>query len=156
MLTHSKERAGEKKKLQVFLTIRVNEIVMDEIKTIQAKASRKGGRPKKNIKYDQKLTVMCTLIERKVIEAKAKAALLSVSEFLRKTGIGGKIDRQQKVLPKEVLAFTATINHMAANLNQIAKKRNGIEELNALERAELQYFSGQFKQIAKDIKTYLQ
>ncbi|MEJ7738591.1 MAG: mobilization protein [Chitinophagaceae bacterium] len=146
----------KRKKLQVFFTIRVNEIVMDEIKTTQAKASRKGGRPKKIVKFDQKLTVMCTLIERKVIESKAKAALLSVSEFLRKTGIGGKIDRQQKVLPKEVLAFTATINHMAANLNQIAKKRNGIEELNALERAELQYFSGQFKQIAKDIKTYLQ
>ncbi len=129
---------------------------MEGIKIKQAKESNKGGRPKKNIKCDQKLTVMCTLIERKVIEAKAKAALLSISEFLRKTGLGGKIDRQQKVLPKEVLAFTATINHMAANLNQIAKKRNGIEELNALERAELQYFSGQFKQLAKDIKTYLQ
>jgi len=53
--------------------------------------------------------------------------LLTVSEYLRNLGLGSKIDRRQKVLPKEVLAFTGTMNHIAANLNQIAKKRNGIE-----------------------------
>ncbi|MBD0279817.1 MAG: mobilization protein [Flavisolibacter sp.] len=129
---------------------------MEEIKPKETKPSCKGGRPKKEVRCDQKLTVMCTLLERKVIEAKAKAVLLTVSEYLRHMGLSGKIDRRQKVLPKEVLAFTATLNHMAANLNQIAKKRNSIDELNALERAELQYFSGQFQQLARDIKTYLQ
>lgn len=128
---------------------------MEGIKAKIASQPCKGGRPKKAVRCDQKLTVMCTLIERKVIEAKAKVALLTVSEFLRKLALSGKIDRQEKVLPKEVLSFTATLNHMAANLNQIAKKRNGIDELNALERAELQYFSEQFKQLANDIKTYL-
>jgi hypothetical protein len=98
---------------------------------------------------------MCTLIERKVIEAKARLALLTVSEYFRKIALGGKIDSRQKVLPKEVLVLTATLNHMAANLNQIAKKRNGIDELNALERAELDYFSRQFKSLASDIKNYL-
>ena len=117
--------------------------------------SHKGGRPRKTIKRDQLLAVKCTLMERKVIEAKSRSVLLSVSEYLRALGLSGKIDRRQKVLPKEVLALTATLNHMAANLNQIAKKRNGIDELNALERAELQYFSGQFKQLANDIKNYL-
>jgi hypothetical protein len=133
----------------------VNGIVMEGIKAKGVAALHKGGRPKKDIKCDQKLTVMCTLIERKDIEAKAKVALLSVSEFLRTLALSGKIDRREKVLSKEILSFTATLNHMAANLNQIAKKRNGIDELNALERAELQYFSGQFKQLAQDIKTYL-
>jgi len=127
---------------------------MEGVKAKGAGPARKGGRPKKAVKCDQKLTVMCTLIERKVIEAKAKVASLTVSEFLRNLALSGKIDRHQKVFPKEVLSFTATLNHMAANLNQIAKKRNGIDELNALERAELQYFSGQFKQLANDIKTY--
>ncbi len=121
----------------------------------KGKSSGKGGRPKKAVKRDQMLAVKCTLLERKVIEVRAKSVLLTVSEYLRNLGLGCKIDRQQKVLPKQVLAFTGTMNHMAANLNQIAKKRNGIEELNALERAELQYFSGQFKQLAQDIKNYL-
>ncbi len=99
--------------------------VMEQGKAKETKSLRKGGRPKKGIKRDQLLAVKCTLIERKVIEAKAKSVLLSVSEYLRNQGLSGKVDRLQKVLPKEVLAVTATLNHMAANLNQIAKKRNG-------------------------------
>lgn len=128
---------------------------MEEVNTKGAKGSRKGGRPKKAIKCDQKLTLMCTLIERKVIEAKTRLASLTVSEYLRIIALGGKIDRRQKVLPKEVLALTATLNHLAANVNQIAKKRNGIDELNALERAELDYLSRELKALANDIKNYL-
>ena len=129
---------------------------MEQETTKGAKGSRKGGRPKKEVRFDQKLTVMCTLSERNIIEAKAAAVLLSVSEFLRKTALAGKIKKREKVLPKEVLALSATLSHIAASLDGIAKKRNGTDELNALERAELQFFSGQFRRLAKDIKTYLQ
>ncbi len=80
---------------------------------------------------------------------------LTASEYLCKIGLNGKIDRREKTFPKEILQLTGTINHMAANLNQIAKKRNGIEELNAFERASLQVLSGEVKQIAKEIKNYL-
>ena len=41
---------------------------------------------------------------------------------------------------------------MAPNLNQIEKKRNGTDELNALERADLNSLSLQVKQLAVDIK----
>jgi len=115
----------------------------------------KGGRPKKAIKKDQQLGVKCSLIERKVIEAKSKMAGLSVSEYLRKLGMDGKIDRREKTLPKEVLQCTGTLNHFGANLNQIAKKRNGFDELNAFERAELKVLSDSFKQIAIQLKNYL-
>lgn len=116
----------------------------------------KGGRPKKAVKKDQLMAIKCTLYERKVIEARAKSANLSVSEYLREIGLTGKIDRRNKALPKEVLSFTAMLNHMAANLNQIAKKRNGIDELSPLERAELKVQSGQVKEVAAQIKSYLQ
>lgn len=116
----------------------------------------KGGRPKKAIKRDQLMAIKCTLYERKVIEARAKSANLSVSEYLREIGLTGKIDRRDKALPKEVLGVTAMLNHMAANLNQIAKKRNGIDELSPLERAELKVQSGQVKEVAAQIKSYLQ
>ncbi|HVU93718.1 MAG TPA: hypothetical protein VHE34_00775 [Puia sp.] len=98
---------------------------------------KKGGRPKKAVKMDQLLGVKCTLIERKAIEARARSVGLSVSEFLRKMGLTGKIDRNERVLPKEVLQYRGTLNHAAANINQIAHKRNRGDELNALERAEL-------------------
>jgi hypothetical protein len=116
---------------------------------------RKGGRPRKAVKKNQLLGVKCSLIERRAIEIKAKSAGLSISEYLRQMGLTGKIDRQGKALPKEVLQLTGTLNHLAANMNQVAKKRNSNEELNALERATLQLEVGRIKQLAKDIKDYL-
>ena len=137
MLTHSKN-----------LKRRIMEAVKTDIKN-------KGGRPKKEVKKDQLLSVKCSLIEREVIQAKAQITNISVSEYLRKMGLTGKIDRCEKILPKEVLQLTGTLNHLAANLNQIAKKRNGIEELNALERVGLQLQSRDLKKLAEEIKNYL-
>ena len=101
------------------------------------RTKNKGGRPKKAVKKDQLLAVKCSLFERRAIEARAKSINLNTSEYLREIALTGKIDRREKALPKEVLELTGTLNHMAANLNQIAKKRIGVEELNALVRATL-------------------
>ena len=114
----------------------------------------KGGRPLKAVKRNQLLGMKCTLIERRAIEAKAKSVNLFVSEYLREIALTGKIDRSTKALPKEVLQLMGTLNHLAANMNQIAKKRNRNESLNALERATLQYEAEQIKQLTRDIKTY--
>jgi hypothetical protein len=70
-------------------------------------------------------------------------------------GLTGKIDGTKKALPKEVLLFTGTLNHLAANMNQIAHKRNRDDVLNALERAELQHDATAVRQLAKEIKSYL-
>jgi hypothetical protein len=126
---------------------------MEEQKTT---TRNKGGRPKKAIKKDKLLAVKCSLVERKVIVSRAKSAGLSVSEYLREIAMTGKIERHDKALPKEVLVHLGTINHVAANINQIAKKRNGFDELNALERAELKVLAGQLKDLAPQIKSYLQ
>jgi hypothetical protein len=116
----------------------------------------KGGRPGKADKRNQLLGIKCTLSEREVIESRAKLIPLSVSEYLRQMGLTGNIDMRKKVFPKEILQFLGTLNHLAANLNQIAKKRNSFDELNALERAELQHLSGQVKQLVINIKNHLQ
>ena len=118
-------------------------------------SKHKGGRPKKNIKRDEQLAVMCTFVERTVIENKARQANVSTSEYLRTLALKGQVDRIQKALPKEILQFTGTLNHLAANMNQAAKKRNGFDELNALERADLSFTCQQVKQLANDIKNYL-
>ena len=115
----------------------------------------KGGRPKKDVKRDRLLSVKCSVIEQKIISENAKTANLSVSEYLRKMGLTGKIDRREKAIPKEILLLTGTLNHLAANLNQIARKRNGIEELNALERAGLEVQSRDLKKLAIEIRSYL-
>jgi hypothetical protein len=63
------------------------------------KTKHAGGRPKKPVKRDQQLAVMCTQVERKVIELKAKAANVSVSEFLRTLALKGQVDRWTKSFP---------------------------------------------------------
>jgi hypothetical protein len=98
---------------------------------------------------------MRTHAERKIIEDKAKAASISNSEFLRTLGLKGRVDRKIKLFPKEILLFTCTLNHLAANINQVAKKRNSLDELNAIERAELNHLSERVKHLAKDIKNYM-
>lgn len=117
---------------------------------------KKGGRPRKGIKRDQLLAIKCNQWERSIIEAKAKNSNLTVSEYLRKMGVTGKIDRREKVFPKEVLELTGTLNHLAANLNQIARIRNGIEQLSLTELVQLKIQSSDLKKLAEQIKTYFQ
>jgi len=115
----------------------------------------RGGRPKKAVKRDQLMAIKCTLYERKIIESKAKKVNLTVSEYLREIGLTAKIDYRNKALPKEILSFTGVLNHMAANLNQIAKKRNSNDELSPFERAELKVQSEKVKDLAVQIKKFM-
>ena len=116
----------------------------------------KGGRPRKDVKRSEQLAVMCTLVERKVIEHKAKTANISVSEFLRTLALKGQVDTRKKALPKEVLQVIGTLNHMAANLNQVAKKRNKDEPFNDMERADFFTLFKDIRELVKQIRNYLQ
>lgn len=115
----------------------------------------KGGRPAKAVKKDQLLGVKCSLIERRVIENKARESNISVSEYLRKLGLSGKIDMKIKIISKEVLEYKGTLNHLAANLNQVAKKRNMNDELDVIERARLECLSKEVKQLVDNITKIL-
>lgn len=123
---------------------------------LEKQTKNKGGRHKKAVKKDRLLSVKCSSYERSIIVGKAKIAKVSTSEYMREVALTGKIDRREKALPPQVLQLTAMLNHIAANLNQIAKKRNGFEELTALERANLKVQSAELKQLAVNIKSHLQ
>ena len=126
---------------------------MNEIK--KQVGRNKGGRPKKAIKQREFIGVKCSLVEKILLKQKAKTVGLSLSEYLREMGFNGQVVRRTKAIPQEILQFTGTLNHLAANLNQIAKKRNGIEQLDALERAGLEVQSRDLKRLAEAIKNYL-
>jgi hypothetical protein len=115
----------------------------------------KGGRPKKVLKRNIALTVKCNTTEQTLITLKARETQLTVSEYLRTLGLNGKIDTQNKALPQEVLQFTSTLNHLAANINQIAKQCNTYHQLTFVERIELQALVIKIKHLAGDIKNYL-
>ncbi len=125
------------------------------METVAVRKKNKGGRPSKKVKQDHFIGVKCTLIEKNLLQEKAKILGLTLSEYLRESGLKGQAVSKIKTLPQEVLQLTGTLNHLAANLNQIAKKRNGIEQLDALERAGLEVQSRDLKRLAEAIKNYL-
>lgn len=116
----------------------------------------KGGRPKKSVKRIYRLRVACTALELTIIETKAKQVRLTISEFLREAAFNSHIDTRRKTLPKEVLNFTGTLNHLAANINSLAYKNNSAQTFNAFERAELKQLAAQVKELAQAIKNSLQ
>ncbi len=87
----------------------------------------KGGRPQKAVKKDQLLAIKCTMVQRKTIEAKAKMANITVSDFLRQSGLSGENDTRKKSFPKG--SFTAHRNNQSPcsqpQSNRQKKKRNG-------------------------------
>jgi hypothetical protein len=121
----------------------------------QQQHKKKGGRPPKADKRNRLIAVKCSTAERAIIMSKAQKSALTVSEYLRELALKGKIVMRNQALPREVLDYTATLNHLAANLNQIAKKRNGIEELSVEERTGLRVQSDEVRKLAQEIKSYL-
>jgi hypothetical protein len=123
----------------------------------QEKITRnKGGRPVKAVKKSRTMTFKCSTYERMIMQAKARKAKKTTSEYLREIALTGKIETKEKLLPKEVLDLTGTLNHMAANLNQMARKRNiGTEELTAMDRLALKWQSDELKDLALKIKTFI-
>ncbi|GAB3416336.1 plasmid mobilization protein [Niabella aquatica] len=119
-------------------------------------SKNKGGRPKKTIQRSHRLRVACSALELEIVEGKAKQVQLTISEFLREAALNSQIVTRQKTLPKEVLAFTAQLNHLAANINSLAYKNNAAQIFNAFERLELKQLAADVKQLAQDIKNYLQ
>lgn len=115
----------------------------------------KGGRPRKLNKRDRQITVMCSYTEQIIIRQKAKAAGVTPSEYLRTTGINGKIDSSKTELVKELLLHKATFNHAAENLNQFTKKLNSTGELSFEERIKYRNISTLLKEAALLIKTKL-
>ena len=116
---------------------------------------RKGGRPRKAVKRNEYIGVKCTLYEKKAIAIQAKAAGLRPSEYLRTVGLNRKIDRQ-KTMPKEALEIKARLNGLAANMNQLAHKRNSNDDLSEIDRALLKNLIEGVLQLVQTMTNYFQ
>lgn len=123
---------------------------------VEKRNRNKGGRPKKVIKKGQSITVKCSLFDKQAIKARAKIVGLTPSEYLRELGLAGQIDMRKRKLPEEVLELKGELKHIGSNLNQIAKKRNSNEMLDAVERANLLILAGKTDKAVSSIEKYLQ
>lgn len=124
------------------------------MKTTIKHKNTKGGRPAKEIKRNKTITVHCSAFEQRLLKEKGKEAGITVSEYLREVGLPGKIDRPRKEFPKEALLLNGKLNHVAANLNQIAKKRNSGEDIGIYMRTQLDELCDQLHSLTYTIKNY--
>lgn len=116
---------------------------------------RSGGRPKKQVKRDQLLGVKCTLLERTTIEQKARSLALTVSDFLRTLALTRTGDpAPKKVLSKELLQRIGMLNHIAANINQIARRHNRGDALSLMDRQWLFGLESEIKEISYNLSIH--
>ncbi len=115
----------------------------------------RGGRPKKLDKKDCFIGVRCTKEEKKLIGEKAKDLNRKPGEYLRNLGLNRQFDIRAKALPKEILQLVGTLNHLSANVNQIAKKANSDHSFSVFEVARIAILAGEVKELAIQMKTYL-
>ena len=128
--------------------------IIQVMETTKRHINSKGGRPPKEIKRNKTITVHCSAFEQRLLKEKGKEAGITVSEYLREIGLIGKIDRPKREFPKDALLLKGTLNHIAANLNQIAKKRNSGENLGAYMREQLEELSEQLHALSLTIRNY--
>ncbi|GAA0548274.1 plasmid mobilization protein [Chitinophaga japonensis] len=121
----------------------------------KVRKKNKGGRPKKLVKREACISVHCSLTEKEDIEKRAKAVLLDASNYLREMGLTGKIDSSHRPLPGEVLEFTGLLNHLSANMNQIARKRNSNDVLSDQDCTTLMDLAVEIKALVTEIKSYI-
>lgn len=117
--------------------------------------SNKGGRPPIKFKKSYQLSTRVTLLDKKILEQKAKQARLTMSEYLRHQGIVGNVNVKVKTLPADVLKMKGTLNHIAANINQIAYQLNSTHILNSTEFIQYKELIYEIKDITKLFKEYL-
>jgi hypothetical protein len=75
--------------------------VQEKNKTTITGRVNKGGRPKKTEHLDQKITVMCTRFDLIAIRFYAKEINITVSEYLRESGLKRQVGRHQKYFQKK-------------------------------------------------------
>jgi hypothetical protein len=99
--------------------------------------------------------VRFTPTEKKYIEIRAREAGLSASAFLREVGMKDS-PKKIKTLPSEVLAFNGQLSGIVGAMEIIAQKRLDNEDLDGLQRAELNFRAKEIKIVIESIKSYLQ
>ena len=109
----------------------------------------KGGRPKVQVQRNYKVTIHCTLLEKSIIEGKARSSNQKTSEYSRNMAIQGKLII--KTYPKEILSITSNLSHIAANIHNISRKLNFNQILSFDEYDEIQ----KLPEIISSLNTYI-
>jgi len=100
------------------------------------------------------ISTNCNPTEKRYVEIRARDAGMSVSKYIREVALKDT-PCIPKTLPPEVMAFNGQLAGIIGSLETIARKRLDNEDLDSLQRAELNFRAKELKLLIKDIKSYL-
>lgn len=86
----------------------------------------KVGRPRKQMKKDQRLTLVCTETERIFITKWAKEQSLTVSDYLRTMAFTRTEDSTNLEFSREARPLLVQLNYLIGNLKELLEKEQGI------------------------------
>lgn len=87
--------------------------------------NRKAGRPRKQMKKDQRLTLVCTQTERLFISKWAKEKGLTVSDYLRVMAFTQNEDSIKPEFSREARPLLVQLNYLIGNLKEMLEKESG-------------------------------
>jgi hypothetical protein len=85
----------------------------------------KVGRPKKQMKKDQRLTLVCTLTEKLFISKWAKEKGLAVSDYLRMMALIQNADTHKPEFSREARPLLVRLDYLIGNLKEMLDKEPG-------------------------------
>ncbi len=108
-----------------------------------------GGRPKKPVKKEWRITIRLTEAERYILKGKAREAGTNLANYIRAAAIKGKVVALPQV--KDHAFFRQAIG-ISTNLNQVARAVNkqGILPLYTKLKEIIGFFDEQMKQVQND------
>lgn len=87
---------------------------------------QKSGRPRKHVKKDQRLTLVCTETERQYISKWAKEQDLTVSDYLRRKAFSQIEQKTDPEFSREARPMLVQLNYLIGNLKEMLEKEQGL------------------------------
>lgn len=113
----------------------------------------KAGRPKKQMKKDQRLTLVCTQTERLFISKWAKDKGLTVSDYLRVMALTRNENTIKPEFSREARPLLVQLNYLIGNLKEMLEKEQGLP-FTALKLAGIKSILQQVSHLQTDLMPY--
>lgn len=114
---------------------------------------QKSGRPRKHIKKDQRLTLVCTETERLYILRWAREHGVTVSDYLRKKALSQTGQNTYHELSRDARPLLVKLNYLIGNLKELLEKEQGMP-FSALKLAGINSIVQQVSLLQEDLIPY--
>ncbi|MES2374513.1 MAG: hypothetical protein V4557_18190 [Bacteroidota bacterium] len=115
--------------------------------------AKKTGRPRKQVKKDQRLTLVCTETESQFISKWAKEQKVTVSDYLRRKALSQPEQNTSQEFSREARPLLVQLNYLIGKLKELLEKEQGMP-FTALKLAGIKSIVQQINLLQEGLKPY--